>query len=178
MRQVIRAGLALIILAIVGLILPQPFVMPVEGAARSSYDPSSFWHYPWGRSVTHKGVDIFARLGTTVRSAVPGFVLYTGPSAIGGNVVLVIGPKWRLHYYAHLDSTTTHSGSWLSLGERLGTVGDTGNAKGKPPHLHYTIRSLLPRPWLNSAGPHGWRRMWFVDPTPLLDGATLPHVAR
>ena len=92
--------------------------------------------------------------------------------SMGGNVVWVLGPKWRLHYYAHLDSTSTDMGSWLSLGERLGTVGNSGNAKGKPSHLHYAIRRLLPAPWLNIEGPHGSGRMWFVDPTPLLDRAT------
>ena len=32
-------------------------------------------------------------------------------------------------------------------GSPLGTVGDSGNARGKPPHLHYAILSLLPYPW-------------------------------
>ena len=146
--------------------------MPVEGAGRGSYDQRSFWYYPWGKSVTHKGVDVFATRGTAVRSAVPGIVVFAGQLSMGGNVVLVLGPKWRLHYYAHLDSTMTLTGSWLSLGERLGTVGNSGNARNKPSHLHYAIRGLLPRPWLNTDGPHGWRRMWFVDPTPLLNSVT------
>ena len=157
---------------VAGFLLPEPFTLPVQGATRGSYDQHSFWYYPWGKSVTHKGVDPFAERGTPVLSAVPGIVLFTGHVSMGGNVVWVLGPKWRLHYYAHLDSTSTDMGSWLSLGERLGTVGNSGNAKGKPSHLHYAIRRLLPAPWLNIEGPHGSRRMWFVDPTPLLDRAT------
>lgn len=104
--------------------------------------------------------------------SVPGVVVFTGHVKMGGNVVLALGPKWRLHYYAHLDTIRTSVGAWLSRGEQLGTVGNSGNAKGKPSHLHYTIRNVVPRPWLNTTGPHGWRRMWFVDPTPLLNGAT------
>lgn len=42
-----------------GFLLPQHVRMPVEGATKSSYHPQSFWYYPWGKSGTHKGVDIF-----------------------------------------------------------------------------------------------------------------------
>ena len=171
-RNLFRTFFAITAIIGIGFPLPEPFTLPVQGASRSSYDQRSFWCHPWGKSVTHKGVDVFAQRGTTVLSAVPGIVVYTGRLGMGGNVVLVLGPKWRFHYYAHLDSIRTGTGSWLSLGEMLGTVGNSGNAKGKPSHLHYAIRRLVPAPWLNTSGPHGYRRMWFVDPTPLLDRAT------
>jgi hypothetical protein len=54
-----KIGLSILTIVIVGLILPQKFTMPVEGATKSSYNEKSFWYYPWGKSVTHKGVDIF-----------------------------------------------------------------------------------------------------------------------
>jgi murein DD-endopeptidase MepM/ murein hydrolase activator NlpD len=76
--------------------------MPVEGATKSDYNKDTFWFYPWGKSVTHKGVDIFAKEGTNVKSSTWGIVLYSGKIEVGGNVVLILGPKWRLHYYAHL----------------------------------------------------------------------------
>lgn len=171
-RKLSRLLLAVVALIATGFVLPEPFTLPVQGASHSSYDQRSYWYYPWGKSVTHKGVDVFAARGTAVLSAVPGIVVYTGQLNMGGNVVLVLGPKWRLHYYAHLETIGTRTGSWLSPGEQLGTVGNSGNAKGKPSHLHYTIRRLLPAPWQNTSGPHGWRRMWFVDPTPLLNKAT------
>lgn len=59
-------------------------------------------------------------------------------------MVVALGPKWRLHYYAHLHSVDAYLGQPLLAGSVLGTVGDTGNAKGKPAHLHYSIVSLLP----------------------------------
>lgn len=174
-RRLKRVAAAVIVLTtgilLTGLLLPQPFRMPVEGAGAHSFNPRSFWYHPWGRSVTHKGVDIFARKGTPVRPSVPGLVVYTGAWGRGGNVVLVLGPRWRMHYYAHLKEIKTGRGAFVGHHDLIGTVGDTGNAKGKPPHLHYTIFSLLPRPWLNDNGPHGHRRMWFVDPTPLLAAA-------
>jgi len=60
-------GVAFILL--VGLLIPQHLSMPVEGATRNSYDQHSFWAYPWGKSVTHKGVDIFSKAGTPIHPA-------------------------------------------------------------------------------------------------------------
>ena len=66
------------VLLIIGFIIPQKLIMPVEGATRKSYSQNSFWAYPWGKSVTHKGVDIFAKRGTDVHPATAGIVLYKG----------------------------------------------------------------------------------------------------
>lgn len=139
--------------------------MPVDGATPRSWHPQSFWYHPWGASGVHKGIDIFAVKGTTVRSSSRGIVVYRGRLSRGGNVVLVLGPKWRLHYYAHLQRTDVGGLSWLSAGERIGSVGDSGNALGKPPHLHYSIRRLIPAPLLIRRGPQGWRRMFYEDPS-------------
>lgn len=152
-------------IVVIGLFIPQDLKMPVAGADRSSYHARSFWYHPWGPSGTHKGVDIFARHGTAVNAATGGWVLYRGTLSRGGNVVLVLGPKWRLHYYAHLDTISISSFSWVWTGEQLGTVGNTGNAKGKPAHLHYSIATLLPYPWRIDGAPQGWKKMFYLDPT-------------
>ncbi len=171
-RLLKRTLIAAVMLLVIGLLLPAPHVLPVAGADRRSYDPRSFWYHPWGKSVTHKGVDVFARAGALVLSASPGVVVFTGVMGRGGNVVLVLGPKWRLYYYAHLQEIHTSTGAWLEAGGSVGSVGTTGNAVGKQPHLHYSIMTLVPYPWQASSGPHGWRRMWYVDPTPLLNADT------
>src|SRR3712207_914807 len=88
-------------IVLLGFILPQSFVMPVEKATKMSYNQASFWYYPWGKSGTHKGVDIFAQAGTPVLSATGGIVLYSGEISMGGEVAVILGPKWRIHYYAH-----------------------------------------------------------------------------
>lgn len=156
--------LTFLIIIILGLILPQKFSMPVDGATKSSYNKESFWYYPWGKSGTHKGVDIFAKEGTNVYSSTSGLVVYTGQNGLGGNVILVLGPKWRLHYYAHLKEIKTTAFSWASRGEVIGTVGTTGNAKGKEPHLHYSIVTVIPYLWRVDSTHQGWKKMFYLNP--------------
>ena len=162
--------LLLVLLAVVaiGFVLPDAQKIPVKGATSADWNHQTFWYHPWGRSGVHKGIDIFAKLGTPVISSSGGVVVFTGNVQLGGNVVLALGPKWRLHYYAHLDLTAVKKGDWLSAGEHVGRVGDTGNAAGKSPHLHYSVFSLIPYPWLWSTEPQGWKKMFFLNPHEML----------
>jgi peptidoglycan LD-endopeptidase LytH len=166
-RKIMGSGSLLIIL--IGLILPQHSANPVLGADNKSYNSKSFWFYPWGKSGTHKGVDVFAKEGTTVQSSTSGLVLFTGETNMGGKVVLILGAKWRLHYYAHLQEINAQILSWASIKEEIGKVGSTGNAKGKPPHLHYSIITLLPYFWRVDNTPQGWKKMFYLNPIDYLD---------
>ncbi|MDP4685940.1 MAG: M23 family metallopeptidase [Salibacteraceae bacterium] len=154
----------LAIVFLIGLLIPQSFEMPVENASKADFNHDSFWYYPWGKSGTHKGVDIFAKAGTSLHSATPGLVLYTGNLSLGGKVVLVLGPKWRFHYYAHLDEISTSSFRFVNTKTQIGTVGNTGNAAGKPAHLHYSILSLVPYVWRIDTAPQGWLKMFYLNP--------------
>lgn len=144
--------------------LPEQPIIPIQGAGPRDWNPRSFWHEPWGVSGVHKGIDIFAKAGTPVVSPVAGWVVYAGEMGIGGNVVLILGPGWRLHYLAHLKSIDTSRFTLVRAGAPIGQVGSSGNAAGKPPHLHYAIVSALPRPWAYSAETQGWKKMFFLDP--------------
>ena len=158
------------VLLIIGFIIPQKVIMPVEGATINSYSQNSFWAYPWGKSVTHKGVDIFAKKGTSIHAATPGLVLSRGQNERGGNYVLVLGPKWRLHYYAHLDKIIASRFSFVSSKSIIGTVGNTGNAIGKPSHLHYTIKTIIPYPWrMDNKCMQGKRKMFYLNPIKYLN---------
>ena len=163
----IFAGLFILLLA--NFIIPQKIKMPVEGATINSYSQHSFWAYPWGKSVTHKGVDIFANRGTAIHPATPGIVIFKGQNERGGNVVMILGPKWRIHYYAHLDCIKTKSFSFVSSKSIIGTVGTTGNAIGKPPHLHYTIKTIIPYPWRIDNSVQGQRKMFYLNPVTYLN---------
>lgn len=138
--------------------------MPVEGATKADYNKDTFWYYPWAKSGTHKGVDIFAEEGTNLKSSTSGLVLFAGEIKVGGNVILIFGPKWRLHYYAHLKEIKTSSFSWTNRDEIIGTVGSSGNAKGKPAHLHYSIVTPVPYIWRIDKDRQGWKKMFYLNP--------------
>ncbi|MBS9767838.1 MAG: M23 family metallopeptidase [Flavobacteriaceae bacterium] len=159
-----KIALSLLVIFILGLCIPQNLKIPVKGATKSSYHPKSYWAYPWGKSVTHKGVDIFAKKGTAVNPATSGIVLMARKIPVGGKIVLILGAKWRLHYYAHLNDIKTSSFSFVSQKSTIGTVGDTGNAKGKPPHLHYTIFTPIPYVWRADSSIQGWKKMFYLNP--------------
>lgn len=97
-------------------------------------------------------------------STADGVVLFTGEIAKGGKVVLVLGPRWRLHYFAHLDSIRTGAFSFVASGDAIGTLGASGNAQGKPAHLHYSIVRMLPAPWKVDGATQGVKKAFFIDP--------------
>lgn len=131
---------------------PTALPVPVEGvAARQIADT---FGAPRGRDRRHAGVDIFAARGTPVRSATAGIVVDLRDSGLGGRQVWVLGPAQERYYYAHLDDWRAGiaRGEVVDTHTVLGYVGDSGNAKGTPPHLHWGI--------YGSAGAY--------DPLPLL----------
>jgi murein DD-endopeptidase MepM/ murein hydrolase activator NlpD len=157
-------ALALAALFVLSLVWPDRPAMPVQGAVRADWNPRSFWYYPWGASGVHKGNDIFAPEGRPVLAATSGLVIRSGFYGAGGNVIAVLGPRWRVHYYAHLSRLDVGEGDWVQRGETVGAVGSTGNAAGKPPHLHYAVITAVPYPWRITAEPQGWQKMFFLDP--------------
>lgn len=156
--------LLLLLLLALGFCLPERLVIPVKGATKADWNANSFWFSPWGKSGVHKGIDIFAKEGTPVVAASSGLVVQAGFIPGGGNVVSVLGPKWRIHYYAHLKNINVQSGEYVSRGCEIATVGTTGNAVGKQPHLHYAIITQIPYVWLFKAGKYGSDRMFFLNP--------------
>ena len=160
-RKLIIAFTAILAL---GLLLPGRVAVPVENATSKDWNVNSFWYEPWGKSGVHKGIDIFATKGSRVISSNYGLVIFTGNIKLGGNVVVILGPKWRIHYYAHLNSITAKTFDFAGKGDIIGSVGDSGNAKGKSPHLHYSVFSIIPYPWRFSTETQGWKKMFFMNP--------------
>lgn len=158
----------LLIIILIGYALPQKMIVPVQGASEKDWNTKSFWFYPWGKSGVHKGIDIFAKEKTPVLSATHGIVLWKGLNGIGGKVVFVLSTKWRIHYYAHLHQIKTFPLAPVRAGSVIGTVGTTGNAKGKQPHLHYAILSIFPLIWQMDSAPQGWKKMFYWNPDKLL----------
>ena len=107
--------------------LPKQHLADTWGAARS-------------QDRSHEGIDIFAARGTPIQATTQGIVSKVGEDALGGRVVMIIGPGGARHYYAHLeDYADISANDWVNTSDTIGYVGDSGNAKGTPPHVHYGI---------------------------------------
>jgi len=87
----------------------------------------------------HEGIDIFAKKGTPALAAANG-IAQPGENQLGGKVVFLHpnDADYTL-YYAHLDSQLVHNGQHVSIGDTVGLVGNTGNARSTPSHLHFGI---------------------------------------
>ncbi len=163
-KILLRMLLIIVAIIVIGLLIPQNLKMPVVGADNNSYNHETFWYEGWGTSIVHKGIDVFAKKGTSVHSATKGIVLVTTEYGKGGKFVLVLGPKWRLHYYAHLDEIKTKPFAFVDQDTEIGTVGNTGNAINTPAHLHYGIGTLVLYPWRIDKAPLGWQKMFYLNP--------------
>lgn len=88
----------------------------------------------------HEGIDIFAPRNTPIKATTQGVVSKVGDDRLGGKVVVIVGPGGAGHYYAHLEDYADISpNQWIEVGDTVGYVGDSGNAKGTPPHVHYGV---------------------------------------
>lgn len=113
--------------------------VPVEGVRLRQI--SDTWGAARGEDRSHQGQDIFAPRGTQVFSATDGFVYRIGESKLGGKTVWIVGAGGRAYYYAHLEdyAADLNVGDFVTRKTVLGFVGNTGNAKGTPPHLHFGV---------------------------------------
>ncbi|MBO5816503.1 MAG: M23 family metallopeptidase [Paludibacteraceae bacterium] len=168
MKLIWKILLGILGIILIGLLIPQNLKMPVQGANSSSYNHNTFWHEGWSAGV-HRGVDVFTQKGTPIHSATIGIVLATGDGKKSGKCILILGPKWRLHYYAHLDQITTSPFALVGHNTPIGTVGKTGNAANTPPHLHYSIFTPIPYPWRMDQSPHGYQKMFYLNPIDYLE---------
>lgn len=88
----------------------------------------------------HEGTDIFALRGTPVVAVVDGVLENVGTATLGGIKLWLRSPgdNWS-YYYAHLNGYApgVTSGKRVRKGDVIGYVGNTGNAQGTPPHVHF-----------------------------------------
>ena len=94
---------------------------------------------PGGRY--HEGIDLFAARGTPVLAVADGTLFRVGHSGISGNRFWLRDAAGTEFFYAHLDgySFAAREGATVSGGTVLGYNGDTGDAKGTSPHVHFEI---------------------------------------
>jgi murein DD-endopeptidase MepM/ murein hydrolase activator NlpD len=118
--------------------LSRSLAFPVAG---SRSNVGSFWgDVRDGGKRKHEGIDIFAKKGTPVVAVCSGVITSVATTPRGGKVVWLqsFTHPWSA-YYAHLDQQKVRRGQIVKKGQVLGTVGNTGNARTTPSHLHFGI---------------------------------------
>ena len=88
----------------------------------------------------HRGIDIFAPAGEPVVAPVTGTVIKVSKQDVGaGGKSVTIEKGGYSFYHAHLDQVYVDDGQSVTSGQLIGVVGDTGNAAGTHPHVHFSI---------------------------------------
>ncbi len=109
------------------------FVCPIPG---SSFIDS--WGFPRSGGRSHKGTDMFGPWNASIIASSSG-VVSLREGGLGGKTIWLSADNGYAYYYAHLSGWNVSNGSRVSAGQLIGFNGDTGNARGGPPHLHFEI---------------------------------------
>src|SRR5688572_15748080 len=116
----------------------------------------------------HAATDLFAPAGSPVYAARPGYVVWrpSSPSGNAGYAIQIRGDDGRTYAYYHLGpargplrravARSVRPGARIANGQRIGWVGDSGNARGGSPHLHFEIHdpSVTDRYGLHRRNPY------------------------
>jgi len=115
------------------------YVFPVFGPA--SFGDSFGGPRPGVQGGWHHGEDIFAPLGAPLLAVADGTIHTVGFNRLGGYRLWLRDRLGNDFYYAHLSAYTTLAveGTTVEAGDVVGFVGDTGDAEGGSPHLHFEI---------------------------------------
>lgn len=112
------------------------FICPFTPGRTSFIDS---WGFPRSGGRTHKGVDMFAARGEPMYAVQAG-AARAGSNRLGGLTVSLRADTGFTYYYAHLDGIAFSGSKRVSQGEVIGYNGNSGNARGTSPHLHFEIR--------------------------------------
>jgi murein DD-endopeptidase MepM/ murein hydrolase activator NlpD len=100
------------------------------------------WHFPRSEERLHEGTDIMAPFGTPLVAVTDGVISRTDyDQRLGGVIVWLRGDNSISYYYAHMQDIAPRiaAGKRVIAGSVIGTVGDSGNAQGGSPHLHFQV---------------------------------------
>ncbi len=108
---------------------------PIDFARVSSYFSTNRYHPILHKIRAHKGIDYAAPIGTPIKAAGDGKVVFAGVRNGYGNVVMIQHGGVYATLYGHMSKISVKNGQRVSQGQVIGAVGQTGLATG--PHLHY-----------------------------------------
>lgn len=97
------------------------------------------WGWPRSGGRTHKGTDIMGPMGSPVYAFTSGVISRHSHSRLGGTSLYLAGDDGYTYFYAHLQAYTTKGavGTRVQAGTQIATNGNTGNARGGAPHVHF-----------------------------------------
>lgn len=111
------------------------FICPMTPGRTSFIDS---WGAPRSGGRSHKGTDLFAAYGEPVY-AVAGGSVRVGSSGLGGKTIWLTASNGVSYYYAHLSGFNVGNGATVGQGQTIGFNGDSGNAQGTSPHVHFEL---------------------------------------
>jgi murein DD-endopeptidase MepM/ murein hydrolase activator NlpD len=111
------------------------FLIPVNGSVTSPFgervDPIK------NVETSHRGIDIAANKGVSIKAALDGTVIVAGVDDVYGNYIKLDHSNGVVTLYAHCSKLVVKKGQKVKKGAVIGYVGETGAAIG--PHLHFEI---------------------------------------
>ena len=138
------------------------------GPTSLSAEPKVVW--PGGEGIPaktylhfHKGIDLSNRsCGATVYAMAAGKVRVSYKTSAGENIVVLDHGNGWCTSYGHMASRSVVKGATVTEGQKIGTVGSTGNSTGC--HLHVGLKDRVPdgaNYYLSSTGRmlDAWRRL-------------------
>lgn len=113
----------------------------ISGSYACLVGPTHAYRDTWGAARSggrsHKGTDVFAPYGSPAYAVTDGVITRTGSGGNGGITLYLRGDNGDVYYYAHNSRNLVRGGQRVSRGEVIARVGQSGNAQGTSPHVHF-----------------------------------------
>ena len=111
------------------------FIWPISGRISSIFGLRRFFNEQERRP--HSGLDIAAPEGTPIKATASGTVIDSGDFFFSGNMIYLDHGQGLVSMYAHMSKLLVKPGDYVTQGQIIGEVGETGRVTG--PHLHFAV---------------------------------------
>lgn len=131
------------------------YACPMEPAITHFIDS---WGHARSGGRAHRGTDVMGPMGAPVYAFTSGVIMRHAQSRRGGISLYLDGDDGNVYFYTHLQGYAPRGveGTRVAAGEHIAFNGNTGNARGGAPHIHFERHpgggsAVNPYPWLATA---------------------------